>query len=94
MSILAEVSIFPMGTGESVGEAVAGAVALIRESGLDYKVGPMGTTLEGEWDEVMNVVGRCHQAMRSKHPRVYMTIKIDSREGGPGRLEEKVERVT
>ena len=89
MSVLVDLSTFPIGQGESVAGFVAEAVAVIRESGLPHRFGPMGTTIEGEWDEVMAVVGRCHEVMRARAPRVYMTLKIDSRQGAGGRLEAK-----
>ncbi len=89
MSVLVDLSTFPIGQGESVAGFVAEAVAVIRESGLPHRLGPMGTTIEGEWDEVMAVVSRCHAVMRARCPRVYMTLKIDSREGPGGRLEGK-----
>jgi len=93
MSVLAELSIFPIGAGESVSESVALAVDVIRASGLAHELGPMGTTLEGEWDEVMTVVGRCHEVLRERHPRVYLTLKVDSRQGAGGRLAAKTASV-
>ncbi|EPR42652.1 protein of unknown function DUF77 [Desulfovibrio sp. X2] len=93
MSVLAELSIFPVGLGDSLSEHVAGAVRIIRESGLAHEFGPMGTCIEGEWGEVMDVVGRCHAAMRERSARVYMTLKVDSREGQAGRLSSKIASV-
>jgi uncharacterized protein (TIGR00106 family) len=58
MSTLIDFSIFPVGKGESVSPFVARVVAIIRDSGLQYKLGPMGTTIEWEWDELMDVVTR------------------------------------
>ena len=46
--MLAFFSISPMDKGESLGEFVAASLDLIDKSGLAYKVGPMGTTVEGE----------------------------------------------
>ncbi len=91
MSTIAEISIFPIGEGESVSSHVAGAVKVIEESGLDYLVGPMGTCIEGEWDEVMAVITGCMSAVKKNSRRVYMTLKVDHREGDGGRMKEKLE---
>ncbi len=57
--MIAAFSITPLGVGEGVGEQVADAVRVVRESGLPNRTDPMFTTVEGEWDEVMDVVKRC-----------------------------------
>lgn len=93
MSVVVELSVFPMDKGSSVGRYVATAVDIIRGSGLVYELHPMGTCLEGEWDAVMDVVKACHDRLREESDRVYMTVKIDSRAGGHGRLQHKVQTV-
>jgi len=62
---------------------------IIDSSGVSYRTGPMGTTLEGEWDEVMDVVKRCHFKMREHSGRVGTFIKIDDRVDATGRLDGK-----
>ncbi len=91
MSTIAEISIFPIGEGESVSSHVAEAVKVIEQSGLDYLVGPMGTCIEGEWERVMKVVTDCMNAMKKNSGRVYMTLKVDHREGAEGRLRGKLD---
>ncbi len=91
--ILCEFSIVPLGKGESVSAYVAECVKLVRQSGLFYRLTAMGTIVEGEWDEVMDVVASCHRAVRALAPRVLTTIRVDDREGGGGRLESKVRSV-
>mgnify|MGYP001395545177 CR=1 FL=1 len=54
---------------------------------------PMGTVLEGEWDEVMEVVKRCYETMRSDCKRITCSVKIDYREGKKGRLKSKMASV-
>jgi len=63
---------------------------IVDESGIPYKVNPMGTVLEGEWGEVFAVVKKCHQAMMKGEERVMTAISIDDRRGRPNRLELKV----
>jgi len=91
MSVLLEFSLFPIDTGESKSEYVARSIEIIQQSGIPYKMGPMGTTLEGEWDEVMAVVKQCFDEMSKKSNRIYTGIKIDYRAGKTGRLTSKVQ---
>ena len=88
--ILLEFSMYPTDHGASVSDFVKGSLEIIDDSGLPYRLGPMGTTLEGEWDEVMAVVTRCYERMHEDCGRIACQIKIDAREGGEGRLDGKV----
>ena len=63
------------------------------KSGLDYKLGAMQTTLEGESAEVMDVIMQCHDLVLKSAPRVLTNITIDDRRGAAGRLEGKVKDV-
>jgi uncharacterized protein (TIGR00106 family) len=83
----------PVGSGESLREPVAKVLDLVDRSGLPYQHTAMGTLIEGDWDEVMELVRDCHQALRQSHRRVVTTIKIDDREGGKDRLRAKVRSV-
>ncbi len=77
----------------SVSEAVAAAVRVVRESGLPNETTSMFTTLEGEWDECMDVVKRACEAVSAVSPRVALVLKADIRPGWEGQLSAKVERV-
>jgi len=91
--VLAEFSIWPMDKGESVAKYVARCLDLVDKSGLPYKLGPLGTCIEGEWDQVMNVIGQCHQALATDCNRISCTVKIDYRKGRKDMLTSKVESV-
>lgn len=96
MSLIAELSLFPVDKGPSVSPYVARAVSLIRASGLPHRLTPMGTCIEGEWAEVMAVVERCFRALAADSDRVYLTLKVDwrrGREGGLGAKTGSVERL-
>ncbi|WP_027286291.1 MTH1187 family thiamine-binding protein [Ruania albidiflava] len=86
-------SIAPLGAGESVTEAVADAVAIVRESGLPYRLDSMFTTVEGDWDEVLAVVRRASDVLTERGHRVSLVMKADIRPGRSGELTGKVERV-
>lgn len=91
--MLIELSMYPVGKGESVGKYVARSLDIIDKSGLDYRLGPMGTTIEGEWDEVFAVIKKCFDRMTQDTSRVMFSIKADYRKGHEGSLSEKVSSV-
>ncbi|PFG35232.1 MTH1187 family thiamine-binding protein [Sanguibacter antarcticus] len=86
-------SVAPLGTGDSVTDAVADAVRIVRESGLPNRTDSMFTTIEGEWDECMDVVRRATEAVGRGGHRVSLVLKADVRPGHTGELEGKVRRV-
>jgi uncharacterized protein YqgV (UPF0045/DUF77 family) len=77
----------------SVHDAVAAAVRVVRESGLPNRTDAMFTTIEGEWDEVMDVVKRATEAVGAYGPRVSLVLKADIRPGYTGELTGKVARL-
>ena len=90
MSLIVEFSIFPLDKGQSVGAYVARAVKIIEQSGLPFTLGPMGTNIEGELDEVMDAIKRCFEDLKTDCDRVYFTVKADYRKGKEGRMAAKV----
>jgi uncharacterized protein (TIGR00106 family) len=91
--LLAEFSIWPMDKGESVGKYVARALDIVDRSGLAYKLGPLGTCIEGEWPAVMAVIQQCYEELAKDSNRIACTVKMDWRRGQSGRLESKVQKV-
>lgn len=77
----------------SVHDAVAVAVKIVRESGLPNQTDSMFTTIEGDWDEVFDVVKRATEAVGRYGSRVSLVIKADIRPGYTGELTAKVERL-
>ncbi|MFG2521859.1 MTH1187 family thiamine-binding protein [Streptomyces sp. NPDC048527] len=87
-------SVSPLGVGEDVGEYVAEAVRVVRESGLPNRTDAMFTTIEGEsWDEVMDVVKRAVAAVEARAPRVSLVLKADIRPGVTDGMTSKVATV-
>ena len=86
-------SVTPVGAGEEVGETVAEAVRVVRDSGLPNRTDAMFTTIEGDWDEAMDVVRRAVEAVQARAPRVSLVLKADLRPGVTGALTGKVEAV-
>jgi uncharacterized protein YqgV (UPF0045/DUF77 family) len=89
-------SVSPSGAADesgSVSEAVADAVRVVRESGLPNRTDAMFTTVEGEWDECMDVVKRACEAVGKHSSRVGLVLKADIRPGHTGELDAKVARL-
>lgn len=95
MSVMAELSMFPMApqTGTSLSPYVARVLAVIRQSGLKHQLGPMGTVIEGEWDEVMSCVSACFKELEKDCDRVYLTLKVDWKRGTESRMTSKTQAV-
>src|SRR3954470_15519483 len=91
--VLLDFSMTPLGKGESVSRYVARCLEVVASSGLDYRLHAMGTTLEGELDQVLDVVRRCFRALEADCDRISCSVKIDYRKGPPGRLDSKVRKV-
>jgi uncharacterized protein (TIGR00106 family) len=84
-------SVTPLGVGDAVGEYVADAVRVVRDSGLPNHTDAMFTTLEGDWGEVMAVVKQAVDAVAAKAPRVSVVLKADIRPGTTDALTAKME---
>lgn len=77
--LVAEFSITPV-VGEELSPYVDAAVDVVRKSGLKYEVDAMGTTVEGEFDQVLQVVADAHKAVKNLGAsRVLTEIRIDDR---------------
>jgi Uncharacterized conserved protein len=77
----------------SVHDAVAAAVEIVRASGLPNRTDAMFTTIEGEWDEVFDVIKRATEAVGAFGSRVSLVLKADIRPGRTGELSGKIERL-
>ena len=91
--VVLEFSMFPLDKGESVSQYVARSLDIIDSSGLDYRCHAMGTLLEGEFDQVIDVLRQCFQAMAVDCNRIECSVKFDYRKGHQGRLDAKVRSV-
>src|SRR5207244_4616730 len=91
--VLMEFSITPLGVGESVSQYVARCVEIVDKSGLDYRLHSMGTIVEGELDQVLELLKQCVEAVAKDCHRVSVSAKLDYRQGATGRLTGKVASV-
>ncbi len=91
--VLLELQIYPMDKGEKLTAHVARCLDVIDKSGITYLMNPMGTILEGEWDEVMAVASDCYKALEIDCNRIAVNMKVDYRAGKESRLKSKIETV-
>ncbi len=86
-------TVVPIGKESSLSAQVAEILKIVSESGIDYKLHSMGTILEGEWDDIMRLIKKCHKKILKDSDRVLTTITIDDRKGRTGRIAGKVKSV-
>jgi uncharacterized protein (TIGR00106 family) len=91
--VLAEFSMFPTDKGESVSQWVSQVIDAIDKSGTTYKLTPMGTVLEGSWEEVFGVISNCFKILELQCNRINTSIKVDYRKGDESRMKSKINKI-
>ena len=92
--LLAEFSLTPIGKGTSVSAWVSRSLDIIDRAGVPYRLGPMGTCVEGEWDEVFAAIRRCHEVVHQMGaPRISCVIKTGTRTDRTQSMDDKVRSV-
>jgi uncharacterized protein (TIGR00106 family) len=93
MNTLIAVSIAPFGVGDELSKYVAEVIKVIEASGLPSRTTSMFTEIEGEWDEVMQVVKDATFVLAGKGIRTNVTLKADIRPGRTNRMKGKIEKI-
>lgn len=91
--MVVEFTIMHLEGGPHFSDKVAEIIDIVKASKIPHKLTAMGTILEGDWNEIMALIKKCHLAARKKSIRVYTSIRIDDFHGREGRLEGKVKSV-
>ena len=91
--VLLEFSMSPFDKGESLSPYVARIIDIIDRSGVTYRLTPMGTILEGDYDPVMAVVASCFHELEKDCQRISLQLKMDYRAGSESRLTSKTDRI-
>lgn len=89
--MLVELTIIPIGTGAHLADQLANIVGIVDRSGLPYELTPSGTCIEGEWDDVMPVVRRCHEEARTRSSHIQTFISIEDEMNEKNKLRSNVE---
>ena len=88
--MLVELSINLLGRGTHLSQDLAQILKTVDESDLRYCLTPLGTCIEGEWDEVMALVKKCHLQARTLSSHVMTTLRIEDEEGATDKLNENI----
>lgn len=91
--MLVELSILPVAGDGHLSDELAEVLKLVDSYGLPYQLTPASTCIEGQWNEVMELVRQCHQRVRAKSPHVVTIIKIEDEEGETDKLRRNVASV-
>ena len=94
MKVLLDLCVVPIGVGVSVSEYIAACQRVLKEAGLNHEMHMYGTNIEGEWDEVMAAVKKCHEVVHQMGaPRISSTIRLGTRTDRSQSMEDKVKSV-
>ncbi len=94
MHIVLDFCVVPIGVGTSVSEHIVACERVLQEAGLSHRLHAYGTNVEGEWDEVMAAVKRCHEVLHDRGvPRISTTIRVGSRTDKTQSMDSKVRSV-
>lgn len=95
MKVIVDLCVVPLGVGVSLSGYVAACERVLRGAGLTVQLHAYGTNIEGEWDEVLAAVKRCHEVLHDMGvPRISTTIKLGTRTDRAQTMEDKVASVT
>ena len=92
--MLAELSIFPMNVNQvGMNRELAKLAEVLEEGGVAYHIGPVGTSLEGTLDQILDVVRRCHEAVARDHERVITHLTLEDRQTPSHTLPDRLAAV-
>jgi uncharacterized protein (TIGR00106 family) len=94
MWVSVDLCVVPLGVGVSLAPYVAACQDVIEAAGLEHELGPNGTAIEGDCDAVFACVKACHEAVhRLGAPRIYTTLRVNTRIDRQPSFRDKVARV-
>jgi len=91
--MLVELTINPLGRGTHLSKDLAEVLKIVDASGLPYTLTPFGTCIEGEWEQVMELVKQCHIQAKSLSHHVITSIQIEDEDRAANKLEENIAAV-
>lgn len=94
MKVILDLCVVPLGVGVSLGKYIAACEKVLQKTGLKTQLHAYGTNIEGEWDQVMEAVKQCHQALHEMGvPRISSSIRLGTRVDRDQTMEDKVRSV-
>ncbi|WP_373897598.1 MTH1187 family thiamine-binding protein [Haloimpatiens sp. FM7315] len=93
MNASVAIQVLPNVEGEELIRVVDEVIAYIKSTGLNMSVGPFETTIEGDYDELMEIVKKCHIiCIESGAPSVMSYVKINYNPKGVWTIEKKIKK--
>jgi uncharacterized protein (TIGR00106 family) len=94
VKVILDLCVVPIGVGVSVSGYIAACERVLAAAGLTTRLHAYGTNIEGEWDEVLAAVKRCHEVVHEMGaPRIHTTIRLGTRTDREQTMDEKVASV-
>jgi uncharacterized protein (TIGR00106 family) len=94
MKVLVDVCVVPMGVGVSVSKYVVECEKIFAAAGLSHQLHAYGTNVEGDWDEVMGAIKKCHEVIHGMGaPRIGTTIRLGTRTDREQSMQDKIDSV-
>ena len=94
MNVMIDLCIVPIGVGTSVSEYVTACERVFQDAGLSHQMHAYGTNVEGEWDDVMAAVKRCHEVVHEMGaPRVTSSMRFGTRTDRSQTMADKIASV-
>ncbi len=84
-------AMFPTDKGTSVSKYVSRIIDMLRESGYNYKLGSMSTTVEtNSMNEALEILDKAYKLLEVDSDRVYSTVTFDIKKSKNGRMIQKI----
>lgn len=94
VKVIVDLCVVPIGAGVHLAPYIAACERVLSDAGLRIQLHPNGTAIEGEWAPVFAAIEACHEAVHAMGcPRVYTSVRINTRTDRDQTLEEKVASV-
>lgn len=94
MNVMIDLCVVPVGVGVSVSEYVTACQRVLEEAGLEHQLHAYGTNIQGDWDEVMAAVKRCHEVVHEMGaPRITSSMRLGTRTDRDQTMQDKVDSV-
>ncbi len=94
MWVSIDLCIVPIGVGVSLAPYIKDCISIIKKHNLNFELGPNGTAIEGEWNQVFECIKSCHEVLHSEGvPRVFTTLKVNTRTDRKQLFKDKIESV-
>ncbi|MEJ2189417.1 MAG: MTH1187 family thiamine-binding protein [Acidobacteriota bacterium] len=94
MKAIVDLSVIPLGVGLSLSTYVAACERVLREAGLEPQLHANGTNVEGDWDEIMAALKRCHEVLHEMGvPRIATNLRLGTRIDRATSMDDKVRSV-